>query len=288
MRILGIAGNTGGGQYLDGIPGIERLKKRVEETTREFLQKLEDELRANPTDVVLLVGFNDIELYTKVYRECKEKVKKVVMGIDVFFGSVPTMVKCIWVGADAVLLPNQLAKEYIDLWFNGYAEVVGNPAFDNLVKVNKTLDTQKKLVCLFADQGYKNGLQVLKETEEGLRKLGCNFEMYVRPHPERKDDIFKDEKLDTSIVVDWSEYLQQYDIVFGVDSTLNLKAQYMGVPTMYLPSDLMDLSTYVANCIKTSTLLTEYATKVAVQQYKTGVEIFEILCNIGRGVAKWE
>lgn len=131
--------------------------------------------------------------------------------------------------------------------------VIGNPAYERLTKVNYQPKFPSKPKIIYLSQGGNNNVphrenidifyDMYKNIEHNFGK--GNFEIHVKPHPMESSlklqwiffaSRFKNVKVITEIdnTKDFlTDYLTEYDILIGIESTLQIQGYLLNIPTIF-------------------------------------------------------
>lgn len=260
MIILLISYGVGGSEALNPLyirlKDIEGLEVSNIAITDLSMDKLTDGIRIKEEyifnyiegmepDLVINERSNGLEIQNRITKFCKEKN---IMNISVldFYGGYRRRFTDI---PDLIIIPSKsIYEEMIEEGFGSKRLVVcGTPAFDRLEKYRNIKSERQNI--LFMSQPL-HGLErdLFRQIYNKVRNYG-NRKIYIKVHPNEDiskwNGLTKDfeevEVIKISNKEDFLKYSVGYELVIGYNSTVMLQTTMLGVTTITLEFDSIEL-----------------------------------------------
>jgi hypothetical protein len=217
---------------------LTRLTDAVKIPEKEIL----DYLRREKPDIVVNERSNGVEVQNSVTRRCRELGILNIAVLDMYgnyanrFAEVP----------DIIAVPGR--DIYDDLLDFGIPEaqlvITGNPGFDELEqhasrRRERDIDAMAFLYLsqpLFEKTADEDQLRILANCVEAFDGMGIVYELGVKLHP-NEENPGRWSDMGYHIVSPGErnplDFYEDYDLVFGYNSTPLLKTKILGIPTLF-------------------------------------------------------
>lgn len=217
----------------------ERIHKEAE---RMGMVELKEYILRREVDIVVNETSNYIDIQREVTRFCKEVGVRNVSMLD-YYGNMTERYKEV---PDLIIAPSESAKKEVEAI--GIKEVVvgGNPAFDRVRRQGYVAKREGIKRVAYISQGRETQKEEFGYVYRKLEEKGEPFKLEIKKHPQMDkgslewETIIKGKEGVEILgeVRQWEkgfkDYLREYDIVVGYNSTLQMKAYLEGVPTIFL------------------------------------------------------
>ena len=312
-KILKVGGNTGSMEYHKAM-GNDILGKDIVQINhfdyigmpvtgiaddgsghRRFKEALYDIVQNNKIDITLIGTFNDTRIYNEVIDIIRTSTNntKIVACIDVFFQDVTPEFLELYKRFDKLLCPNISSKVYLDKYVPEHVEthLFGNPAFCRYVEENdcreeggeRYANRDNILKVLFAEQPMskyngKSEFDLYRLILKTIKDHNVEYQMDIKLHPEsNKEDWIDFEGTILNINADQllkKDYIKHYDLVIGHSSTIMIKTELVGIPTIFtLDKTDLEVQNMIGEFIRTRQLTPSEFPHI---RHRTNLQILEL------------